>query len=132
MLDKSIPQSQSPLHALVGWFRRQRERSELAQLDSGEAHRIAADLQVSVDDLVHMASQSDDEVALMGRMMALHGIDKSKLDGDLPAVVRQMAVTCSHCDCKGHCSSALDNGVSTAEADTFCPNAELMQEFSKG
>lgn len=131
MIQQPLPTTASPLSSLIDWFRRQRERSEFADIDSGEAHRIAADLRVSVDDLIHMAGQSDDEVALMGRMMALHGIDRAKLEGDLPEVVRQMAVTCSHCTCKGHCAGALDNGVSAAEADEFCPNADSMQEFAR-
>lgn len=131
MYQHTLPSTASPIAALIDWFRRQRERSEFAEIDSGEAHRIAADLRVSVADLIHMASQSDDEVALMGRMMALHGIDRARLEGDLPEVVRQMAVTCSHCSCKSHCSNALDRGVSTAEADTFCPNADSMQEFAR-
>lgn len=126
MLEHPLPSTGSSLASLIGWFRRMRERSEFADLDSGEAHRIAADLRISVNDLMHLASQSDDEVALMGRMMALHGIDRAKLEDDLPEVVRQMAVTCSHCSCKDHCSAALDRGTSTKEADTFCPNSDSM------
>lgn len=118
--------SPSPFRALADWFRRQRMVNELAALDPGEAARLADDLKISVDDLVEAASQSEDEIALMHRMMVLHGIDPEKVAAEMPGVMREMAVTCAKCACKGDCQYDLDHGITAAEADEFCPNADMM------
>lgn len=121
----------SPLRALVEWFRQHRDADEFAGLDAGEAHRIAADLNVSVDDLIHIARQSDDEIALMGRMMTLFGIDKARMEAEMPAVIRQMALTCAHCQNKGKCSHDFDNDPSIAKAINYCANADMMLSMSE-
>lgn len=118
--------SHSPFRALVDWYHRQRLVQEFSALDRGEAARIADDLKISVDDLVTAASQSDDEIALMDRMMALHGLNAEAVKASQPGVVRDMAVTCAKCTCKGECRYDLDHGVTAAEADVYCPNSDTM------
>lgn len=117
----------SPFRALLDWYRRQRMAHELSALDAAEAARLADDLKINIGDLVEAAGQSDDEIALMDRMMALRGIDRDKLAAEMPAVIREMSVTCAKCTCKGDCRYELDHGVTAEEADNFCPNAETMK-----
>ncbi|MGL4323347.1 MAG: DUF6455 family protein [Beijerinckiaceae bacterium] len=130
MLHTATPQNQSPFRALIEWYRRQRMVNELAGLDPGEAGRLADDLKVSVDDLVVAAGQSEDEMALMNRMMALHGIDRAKVEADMPAVIREMTVTCARCGHKGECQYDLDHGGTAEDADAYCLNAGTMQALS--
>lgn len=120
------------LHAVVEWFRRQARAQELAHIDAGELRHMADDLRVSVDDLYVAAAQSDDEVALMRRMLALHGLDAARIDQEMPALMRDMAVTCARCACKGRCASELDHGAGPGEARAFCPNADTMAMLTHG
>ena len=117
------------LNALVAWFRRQRETSELANLDADEAQRLATDLNVSLDDLISVAGQSADEAELMSRMMAAHGISRAAVEAELPALVRSMAVTCAKCTCKGECSHDLDAGTAPQNAARYCPNTDSIQSL---
>ena len=130
MKPMSLPDLQAPMHALVEWFRRHRAADELAGLGEAEAQNIARDLNVSFNDLVNLAQQSGDESELMTRMMTLHGLDRGAIEADLPALVRQMAVTCSYCQCKGECAHDLDAGVGVEKTDSYCPNADSMHALS--
>ncbi|MGL4495788.1 MAG: hypothetical protein ACRCXM_10405 [Beijerinckiaceae bacterium] len=122
----------SPMQALIEWFRRRQAASELARLDAEETARIADDLKVSVDDLHAVVAQSPDEDALMTRMMALHGLNRARLESEMPAVVRDMAVTCAKCGCKGECAYDLDHGALASDCDAYCGNADTMQALAKG
>lgn len=121
-----------PFRAFFNWYRINRERTALALLEKTEVHRLARDLNLSVEDLGALVSQSEDEAALLGRMMQLHGIDKAALQAELPALVREMTATCAHCDAKDQCAHDLDRNATTEQTDQYCPNASTMRSLREG
>lgn len=122
--------AQSPLAALIAWFRNRRATDEFSMLDADEARQIADDLKVSVTDLKLAATQSADELDLMRRMLLLHGLDRARIELELPMVARDLALTCAHCAEKSHCAHELDHGATARDADKFCPNAETMRALA--
>lgn len=122
--------SHSPFEAVLKWFRQRRDRADIAAMDPAEAERLARDLNLSVLDLTDLVAQSENEAALLGRMLQLHGIDRKTLEEALPGLVRDMAATCAHCQCKGKCTHDLDHNVSTDVTDQYCPNAGTMRSLA--
>ena len=116
-----------PVQALKDWFARRHE----AALDAEEARRIASDLGISVEDLTRMSHDSADETALMTQMLAMHGLDRAKLEQAFGAVMRDMAVTCSRCGNKAECRHDLATGEAIESFDDFCANAEVIRDFAK-
>lgn len=113
------------IHAVTSWFARQREQ----MLDRDEARRIAEDLGISVDELLHLGSGPETESALMTRMLDLHGLDREVLEAKYGAVLRDMALGCSRCANKAECRHDLDSGAARTTFDAFCSNAETIRSF---
>jgi tRNA C32,U32 (ribose-2'-O)-methylase TrmJ len=122
---------QGPFHAVAEWFRRQARAREFDALGGEELRLMAADLRISVDDLRDAALQSEDEAALMRRMLALHGLDPARIGHEMPELMRDMTLTCARCAEKGRCAHDLDDGLEPAEAGTFCPNADAMAALAR-
>jgi hypothetical protein len=66
------------------------------------------------------------------RMMQAFGIDSQELQRDYPRVLRDANVTCLHCKSKRRCLRELDAGTAAANAEQFCPNADLFAIFADG
>ena len=116
-----------PIRALMDWFSRRRD----TLLDQMEARRIAEDLGISVDDLMRLSQEPNDQADLMTRMMNLHGLDRDKLEDQYGAVVRDMAMTCGRCGNKAECRHDLATGQALESFDEFCANAEVIRSFAK-
>jgi hypothetical protein len=120
-----------PFHAVLGWFRRRARIREFDALGAEELRLLAADLRVSVDDLRDAAVQSEDEIALMRRMLALHGLSAATIDQSMPELMRDLTLTCARCEEKGHCAQKFEEGLEPAEAGAFCPNADTMAALAR-
>ena len=119
------------IKTFMDWYHRRKNARELADLDPAELARMAHDLNLNVADIVSLASQSEDEVSLLDRMMILHGIDIAEVRKHMPAVMRDLAVTCSRCEDRKMCSHDLTEGADAATCDTYCPNAEVMELLAR-
>jgi uncharacterized protein YjiS (DUF1127 family) len=129
MLDLSPP-PRGPVAALLGWFQRRRQSAELAAMDGYDTGRIAADLGISVDDLMAVAGQSRDDIDLMTRMLAEHGLSRASIEAELPELARGLALTCAKCNCKGECEHDLEAGRAKDNAARYCPNIETIQSLA--
>ena len=66
------------------------------------------------------------------RMMQAFGVDSQELQRDYPRVLRDASLTCLHCKSKRRCLRELEAGTAVANAELFCPNADLFAIFADG
>jgi hypothetical protein len=66
----------------------------------------------------------------INRMMQVFRVDRRELEQDYPRVLRDAEITCARCRLKKQCLRKLEAGTATANAEHFCPNADLFMIFS--
>lgn len=64
------------------------------------------------------------------RMMRAFHIDRHELEEDYPGVLRDVQATCLGCRSKRRCFRELENGTAVANAEHFCPNADVLMVFA--
>jgi hypothetical protein len=60
------------------------------------------------------------------------GIDRQELQRDYPKILRDANLTCLYCKSKRQCLRELEAGTAVANAERFCPNADLFAIFADG
>lgn len=119
--------------AFALWNSQQRARTalqELRSLNPEVAEELARDLNLSVNDFEGLVQNIAGSDRLMDAMMAAFSLDRAKLGQAGPATMRYAQLTCARCSAKKRCSRELVAGTARANADIFCPNADLFAFFA--
>lgn len=66
----------------------------------------------------------------INRMMQAFHVDRRELEQDFPGVLRDAEITCARCRLKRQCFRELERGTAVANAEHFCPNADLLMIFA--
>jgi hypothetical protein len=90
---------------------------ELACCGRSEIERIAADLNLTSDELKNLASRGLESAGLLDQRLAALGIDPAKID---KTIMCDLQRTCSCCDKKVECSNDLPSRA--AKWPSYCPN----------
>jgi len=125
------PRITSLINTFADWLKHRRELDGIRQLDPGEFDRIAADLEISpqdLDELVRGGAHGADELPLL--LNALN-IDEAALERTHPLVLRDMERVCTLCSHKARCDRDLAAGTSAEHFSDYCPNESTIREFEK-
>lgn len=63
------------------------------------------------------------------RMMRAFRVDRRELEEDYTKILLDAEATCMRCRTKRRCLRELEAGTAVANAERFCPNADLMFMF---
>jgi hypothetical protein len=130
---KNAPSNWSLLDPATRWIRNTlaRHADEAALADSGEAARIASDLNLSVAELHRLCARDGESPRpLQQRLSQLH-LDKNKIKAAHPGVVRDLERTCALCDCEAECRADLQRNPESVVWTAYCPNAFTLQELQQ-
>ena len=125
--------SEHPEQQTKSWFERisavlwPARKQELAALDSHEIEKMARDLRLSAEELVELASRPSNSAKLLGRRLALLGIDQQRVD---VAVLRDMERCCSCCGSKEQCEHELQGETASNVTPSYCPNQQTLGALS--
>ncbi|MCO5730667.1 DUF6455 family protein [Rhizobium sp. SSA_523] len=115
---------------LVDWYSdlrtRHADEDALMQLDPDGRRQLAADCNVNFETLlavVRAGAHGADEMVEM--LKALH-IDPADLEAHLPALFRDMQVTCATCEDKSRCRHELKDGTAPVHFADYCANAPAL------
>ena len=67
----------------------------------------------------------------MEGMMAAFRVDSADLEEGSAALLREAQLTCARCSAKKRCARELAARTAYANADHFCPNADLFAIFGR-
>ena len=117
----------SILESIVERWRERREQAAalraLQFMGPDQAQIVAADMNLSLEDLKQVLSKGGMASRLLDRMLKARGLVAANID---PASMREIESTCSRCACKTLCRRELDAGTAKLHAASFCPNDQLM------
>ncbi|MBN8874527.1 MAG: hypothetical protein J0H67_16950 [Rhodospirillales bacterium] len=96
---------------------------ELAMLAQLDLDHMAADIGVSRADLEQILPRDAEDGLLMDRMMRARGLDPTWIREVSGPLLRDLELTCAHCDATRRCRRELSAGTAAANAHGFCRNA---------
>lgn len=117
------------LNAVTRWVKRHRDRTELDRLERdapAEFDRIAAELNMSPQDLHAVAALPSDAAQEVDALLTAVGIDAAAIAKSDPRVMRDLQRLCSQCRDKAQCRRDLDNCVAPETHRDYCLNAETI------
>jgi hypothetical protein len=128
---KPYPRLELLLSTFSDWLKHRRELSEIRQMDRTDFDRIAADLQVSPDDLDELVRQGPHAADEMPKLLKVLGIDEADLASAYPLVLRDMERVCALCQHKAQCDRDLAAGTAAEHYKGYCLNAPTIDRLSR-
>jgi Family of unknown function (DUF6455) len=114
------------------WRSERAQLAELAECGSDETGRIAHDMGLTAPCLLALARKGPDAADLLPRRIAALHMDATEIARAEPVVLRDLQRLCTLCESKGHCAHDLDQDVTTAEWERYCPNAYTLSALKVG
>lgn len=116
------------------WRDAQAARAGLDELEACDPELVAGiarELRLPVTELREAIAKGAGSDQLMARMMATFGLDAETIRTDMPAVLRDVEISCSRCNAKGRCNRELDAGTAAQNAPDFCPNVATFEAIAR-
>jgi len=117
----------SIMESIVERWRERREQAAVLRalefMGPEQAQILAADVNLSLDELKQVLGKGALANRLLDRMLKARGLEAAAID---VATMREIESTCSRCECKSLCRHELDAGTAKLHAAGFCPNDQLM------
>jgi hypothetical protein len=123
---KPYPRVEYLIDHFAGWLKHRRELNEMRQLDRADFNRIAADLEVSPDDLDELVRRGPHAADELPVLLKALGIDGTALERTQPLVVRDMERVCAMCRHKAQCDRELIAGTAAEHFQGYCANAPTI------
>jgi hypothetical protein len=117
--------SLSPLKSIAEWCRRL--FAAPVMLDTAETAQIAADVGLSVSDLVRVDQMGPHAADPMVHRLAAMGLNPEDVARVEPAVFHDLQRVCSFCDEKRQCQHELRRDPDGTEWKTYCPNMPTFE-----
>jgi hypothetical protein len=125
MATTALESHRSPLKALADWCRRL--VTPPLPLDNVETAQIAADVGLSVSDLVRVDQMGPHAADPMVHRLASMGLSPEDVARVEPAVFHDLQRVCSFCDEKRQCQHELRRDPDGTEWKTYCPNMPTFE-----
>ena len=104
---------------------------QAALADSGEAERIASDLNLSVSELHALCARHGGAPKLLQQHLSQLHLDKNEIKRAHPGVVRDLEKTCALCESDAKCSRDFDRHADPKAWTEYCPNSSTLHELQQ-
>lgn len=125
MATTALESHRSPFRAFADWCRRL--VAPPLPLDNAETAQIAADVGLSVADLVRVEQMGPQAADPMVHRLAAMGMNPDEVARVEPAVFHDLQRVCSFCDEKRQCQHELRRDPDGTEWKTYCPNMPTFE-----